>query len=149
MMGFMNNWNLFVIMSTFIIMIALFASGKINFTNMLNDLNMQETFFVALKTLVVSIAGVILLLMMILLLLIDVLVSLITSSEFPILHFLYNTVYIDYFRNLYWDTHSGSHLFMACILLFGIAIIYSYIGPFNKKRNFIFHKSGKTNTSTP
>ncbi|MFN3556374.1 MAG: hypothetical protein ACK4VN_10455 [Bacteroidales bacterium] len=137
----LRNWNSFIIAATAIITIILFASDKITFETMLNDLELKETLWVSLKTVLVIFTGVTTMALMVVVLLIDVLISIITRSEFPITHLVYDFVYLQFTRGWYWDAHSGSHIFMACIILFGLGILSMYVGPVRRrKKKFIYYK---------
>lgn len=141
----MKNWDVFIIVSTFIIALALFSSGKISFDNMLNNLQLSETIIVMFKTVTIALLGSFALALMIIFILIDVVVTLVSGIEFPIMQFFYHTVYMDYFHGWYWDMHSGSHIFMACIVLFGIGLINTYMGPVYRKKTYVYHKSKQNN----
>lgn len=137
----LRNWNSFVMAASVIIAIILFASDKINFETMLDNINATETLIVTLKTLLIIFVGVVSMALMIVVLLIDVLVSIIMRSEFPLTHLFYDYLYLQFARGWYWDVHSGSHIFLACILLFGLALLSFYIGPVRKrKKKFIYYK---------
>lgn len=141
----MKNWDVFIIVSTFVIAIALFASGKIDFNNMLNNLNTEETLVVMFKTATVALLGILALGLLVVVLLADIIISIVLRMEFPLLHFLYDTLYLEYFRAWFWDMHSGSHIFMACIILFGLGVIKSYLGPVKRKKTFVYHKTKQNN----
>jgi hypothetical protein len=141
----MKNWDAFIIVSTFMLAIALFAGDKIEVENIFYNLKAGETLVVMFKTLIVALMGIISLAIMILVLLLDVAVSLLMRMEFPILQFFYNTIYLDYFRGWYWDAHSGSHLLMACVTLFALALINSYLGPVYREKTFVYHKTKENN----
>ena len=82
---------------------------------------------------------------MVIVLLIDVLITIIFKTEFPITHLIYDYAYLQLAKGWYWDLHSGSNIFMACIILFGIGLISLYLGPIRKKKKkFIYHKKSDT-----
>ncbi len=141
----MRNWDVFFIVTTFIIALALFSSGRIGFENMLNDLKPAETIIVLAKTIAVVVVGTLSIAIMILLVLFDIAITLFSGVEFPVLRFFYDIVYRQYFQGFYWDAHSGSHIFLACIILFGIGIINTYMGPVHRKKTFVYHKTKETN----
>ena len=141
----MRNWNSFLMASTAIIALILFASGKLEIEGMLDNVNLHDTAIAALKTLVIIVVATITLIIMIIVLLIDVLITIIFKSEFPILNLMYEYAYLQLVKNWYWDAHSGSNIFMACIILFGIGLISLYLGPIRKKKKkFIYHKKSDT-----
>jgi len=144
-LAFMRNWDVFIIVSTFIIALALFSSGKIGFENMLTDLKPAETFLVMAKTVAVAIIGTVSLAIMVLLVIIDIAITLFSGVEFPVLRFFHDVVYMHYFFVFYWEAHSGSHIFLACIILFGVGIINTYLGPVHRKKTFVYHKTKETN----
>jgi hypothetical protein len=144
----MKNWDAFVIVSTFIIAIALFSSSKINALNMLDNLSFSETLMVMGKTLAVIITGSLSIALMIIILLIDILVSIALRMEFPILHLMHEYLYLGMIREWYWDAHTGSHILMACIVLFGMGLINTYLGPVHRRKTFIYHKNKETNYFT-
>lgn len=144
----MRNWDSFVMVSTTIIALMLFASGKIAFDNMLDNLQVQQTLIVLLKTLVIIFVATLSMASMVVVLLVDILVSLMMRSEFPITLFLYDTLYVQLARGWYWDMHSGSHIFMSCIMLFGGGLINTYLGPVKRKKKFIYHKNKSYNYTT-
>lgn len=137
----MRNWDAFIIVSTFLLAVALFAGDKIDPENIFINLNAGETLLVMLKTIMVALLGIISIAIMILVLLLDIIVSLLFRMEFPILQFFYNTIYLEYFRGWYWDAHSGSHLFLACITLFSLGLINSYLGPVYREKTFVYQKT--------
>lgn len=136
----MKNWDVFVLVFSFIITIMLFSSGKISYDNMLSDLNAISVLIVMLKTIGVMILVTTFLTLVILFLLADIIVSVVLTLEFPILHFLYYQVYLDIVRGWYWDFHSGSNIFMACIILFGLALVNSYLNPFGSGKTLVLQK---------
>lgn len=131
--------------SAVILTLVLFASDRVGFDNMLQNLNARETIIVIVKTLVVIAMASISIAMMVVFLLLDVLVSIVTRMEFPISHFVYNTIYLDLMQNWFWNSHSGSHILMACIILFGAGLINTYLGPVKRKKKFIYHKTKESN----
>ncbi len=141
----MKNWDVFIIVSTFIIALALFSSGRITFDNMLNNLQLSETIIVMFKTITIALLGSFALALMIIFILIDIIVTFISGVEFPIIQFFYNTVYMGFFHNWYWELHSGSHIFMACIILFGVGLINTYLGPIYRRKTFVYYKSKQNN----
>lgn len=141
----MKNWDAFIIVSSFVIALALFATDKIGFNNMLENLKLGETIIVMFKTATVAFLGSITLAVMVVVLIIDIFVSLIMRAEFPIMQFFYNTIFMDYFKGWYWDAHSGSHILMACIALFGIGLINTYLGPIYRKKTFVYYKTKQNN----
>jgi hypothetical protein len=141
----MKNWDAFIIVSSFVIALALFATEKIGFHNMLENLKPGETIVVMVKTATVALLGSITLAVMVVVLIIDIFISLIMQAEFPIMHFFYDTIFLDYFMGLYWEAHTGSHILMACIALFGIGLINSYLGPIYRKKTFVYYKTKQNN----
>jgi len=141
----MKNWDVFIIVSTFIIALALFSTEKIGVENMLSNLNPAETIIVMFKTITVSLVGIIGLTSMIIILLADILVSMFMRADFPIMHFLHDKVFADYFINWYWEAHSGSHILMACIILFGFGIINTYVGPVYRRKTVVYYKTKQNN----
>lgn len=139
----MKNWDVFVLIYSFVISIMLFSSGKINYENMLSDLELTTIILAMMKSMGIMILITTFLTFVILFLLIDIIISVIFYIEFPILHFLYNTVYLEVVRGWYWDNYQGSNIFMACIILFGLALISSYINPFKSGKTTIFYKKNR------
>lgn len=141
----MKNWNAYLMISSIIISIVLFASGKLQIEGALDNINLEESIIAGLKTVLITIAVVITVLLMVVILLIDVLITVLLSSEFPITNLVIEYVYIQLVKGWYWDVHSGSNIFMACIILFGIGLISLYISPFKRrKKKFIYHKKSDT-----
>lgn len=141
----MKNWNAYLMISSIIISIVLFASGKLQIEGALDNINLDESIIAGLKTVFITIAVVITVLLMVVILLIDVLITVLLSSEFPITNLVIEYVYMQLIKGWYWDVHTGSNIFMACIILFGIGLISLYINPFRrKKRKFIYHKKSDT-----
>jgi hypothetical protein len=136
----MKSWNIFLIIWSLILAIALIANGKIEFQNLQDNLLSPEIILALLKTVLVAIAGTLFLFMIILLLLADVFLTLFMAGDFPIMQLLYHELYLGYFRNYYWDAYAGGHLMMSCIIIFGLSLIYSYLIPLtNRKTKFNFH----------
>jgi hypothetical protein len=136
----MRNWDAFALMSMVIITIILFASGKVDFEYMLDDINMQETLEAIGKTIVITIFALIMMVLMLVILLVDVVVSILFRVEFPITMFIYEKLYLGFVRAWYWDDLSGSHIFLACIIIFGFTLIYTYALPKTKRKRFIYYK---------
>ena len=136
----MKSWNTFALMSMFILTIVLFASGKVDFENMLADINTEDTLTAIWKTIVITIIALIMMVLMLVILLVDVVASVLFRVEFPITQFLYENLYLGFVRRWYWDDLSGSHIFMACIIIFGFTLIYSYALPKFKRKRFIYYK---------
>ncbi len=139
----MRNWNVYFIMSAIIITIILFADKKVSPENMLSGLQTGETLIVFLKSIAITLVTVVSLLLMIVILLADVLVTIVTGKEFPLTQLMYDNIYIQLLRGWYWDAHSGSHIFMACIIMFGLGLISLYIAPLRRKKKFIYYSSRK------
>ncbi|MFW5707125.1 MAG: hypothetical protein ACOC12_04325 [Bacteroidota bacterium] len=144
----MKNWDAFVIVSTSVIALALFSSGKINATNMLDNLSFAETLLVMAKTIAVIITGSLTIALMVIILVIDILISVIMQVDFPIMHLLYEYLYLGMIREWFWDAHTGSHILMATIVLFGIGLINTYLGPVHRKKTFIYYKNKESNYFT-
>ncbi len=141
----MKNWNAYVMISSIIISIVLFASGKLQIEGALDNINLEESIIAGLKTVFITIAVVITVLLMVVILLIDVLITALLSSEFPITNLVIEYVYMQLIKGWYWDVHSGNNIFMACIILFGIGLISLYINPFRRRnKKFIYHKNSDT-----
>jgi hypothetical protein len=141
----MKNWNSFLMVSSLIISIILFASGKLQIDGALDHINLEESIIAALKTILITLAASVTILLMVVILLIDVLLTVLLKSEFPITKLVFEYVYLQFIKGWYWDLHSGSNIFMACIILFGIGLISLYINPFRKrKKKFIYHKKSDT-----
>jgi hypothetical protein len=141
----MKNWNSFLMVSSLIISIILFASGKLQIDGALDHINLEESIIAALKTILITLAASVTILLMVVILLIDVLLTVLLKSEFPITKLVFEYVYLQFIKGWYWDVHSGSNIFMACIILFGIGLISLYINPFRKrKKKFIYHKKSDT-----
>ncbi len=141
----MKNWDAFIIVSTSIIALTLFASGRVEMYNMLDNLTVQATLVAMLKTVAIVISGSLIIASMIVILLLDIVTSVIMRMEFPIIHYLYQNYYIGVVREWYWDANTGSHILMACIILFGIGLINTYLGPVYRKKTFIYHKNKESN----
>lgn len=139
----MRNWNVYFIMSAIIITIILFADKKVSPENMLSGLQTGETLIVFLKSIAITLVTVVSLVFMIVILLADVLVTIVTGKEFPLTQLMYDNIYIQLLRGWYWDAHSGSHIFMACIIMFGLGLISLYIAPLRRKKKFIYYSSPK------
>jgi hypothetical protein len=141
----MKNWNSFLMVSSLIISIILFASGKLQIDGALDHINLEESIIAALKTILITLAASVTILLMVVILLIDVLLTVLLKSEFPITKLVFEYVYLQFIKGWYWDVHSGSNIFMACIILFGIGLISLYVNPFRKrKKKFIYHKKSDT-----
>lgn len=131
--------------SSLIISIILFASGKLQIEGALDHINLEESIIAALKTILITLAASVTILLMVVILLIDVLLTVLLKSEFPITKLVFEYVYLQFIKGWYWDVHSGSNIFMACIILFGIGLISLYVNPFRKrKKKFIYHKKSDT-----
>ncbi len=144
----MKNWDVFIIVSTSIIALTLFASGRIGMYDMLDNISVQDTVIAMIKTIAIVISGSLIIASMVVILLVDIVTSVIMRIEFPIIHFLYNNYYINIVRDWYWDANTGSHLLMACIILFGLGLINTYLGPVYRKKTFIYHKNKESNYYT-
>lgn len=144
----MKNWDAFIIVSTSIIALTLFASGRIEMYNMMDNITVQDTVVAMVKTVAVVISGCLIIASMIVILLVDIVTSVIMRMEFPIIHFLYQNYYVGIVRDWYWDANTGSHLLMACIVLFGIGLINTYVGPVYRKKTFIYYKNKESNYHT-
>lgn len=131
--------------SSLIISIFLFASGKLQIDGALDHINLEESIIAVLKTILITLAAIVTIILMVVILLIDVLLTVILKSEFPITKMVFEYVYLQLIKGWYWDVHSGSNIFMACIILFGIGLISLYISPFRRrKKKFIYHKKSDT-----
>ncbi len=142
----MSNWSIFLIISSILISILLFVSGKLGFESMLDDIEKKETIIVILKTLVVIFLVILNLGLFVFLLLLDVLATVLTPKIFPVMNFLYHFVFEEVSKNWYWNSHDGRHILMACIVLLGIGVISIYLSPLKTKKKFI-HYSKTSNTS--
>ncbi len=140
----MSNWSIFLIISSLLIGILLFVSGKLGFESMLDDIEKKETIIVVLKTLVVIFLVVLNLGLFVFLLLLDVLATLLTPKIFPVLNFLYQFVFEEISKNWYWNSHDGRHILMACIILLGIGLISIYLSPLKTKKKFIHYSETST-----
>lgn len=139
----LRSWSSFLIISAVVIVIALFASEKVDMNSLFIELEFKNVLWVMLKTLAVSFLSIISLGLMIVIALIDVLLSLITQLEFPIMSFMYQYLYLDLARGWYWDIHTGSELFTSCLILFSLAMIRVYITPYNQRKIFVYHPKGR------
>ena len=140
-----KNWNSFLMVSSLIISILLFASGKLQIDGALDHINLEESIITALKTILITLAATVTILLMVVILLIDVLVTVLLKSEFPITNLIFEYVYLQFIKGWYWDVHSGSNILMACIILFGVGLISLYVNPFRRrKKKFIYHKKSDT-----
>lgn len=127
--------------SSIIISIVLFASGKLQIEGALDNIDLEESIIAALKTIFITVVAAITILLMVVILLIDVLITVLLRFEFPITNLIFDYVYLQLIKGWYWDMHSGSNIFMACIILFGIGLLSLYINPFRRrKKKFIYHK---------
>ncbi len=136
----MKNWENFILMSTAIISLILFASGKVEFENMLDDINSQDTLIAMGKTIIVTIVALFTLVIMVVVFMVDIVISILLRQEFPITQYLYEKLYINFAKGWYWDSLSGSHIFLACIILFGVTLLYISLFSRGKRRPFIYHK---------
>ncbi|MFN2395807.1 MAG: hypothetical protein ABR597_08985 [Bacteroidales bacterium] len=137
----MKNRNFFLMISSIIISIVLFASGKLQIEGALDNIDLEESIIAALKTIFITVVAAITILLMVVILLIDVLITVLLRFEFPITNLIFDYVYLQLIKGWYWDMHSGSNIFMACIILFGIGLLSLYINPFRRrKKKFIYHK---------
>lgn len=140
-----KNWNSFLIITSLIISILLFASGKLEIEGALDHINLEESVIAALKTILITLAASVTIVLMVVILLIDVLLTVLLKSEFPITNLIFEYVYLQFIKGWYWDFHSGSNILMACIILFGVGLTSLYINPFRRRRKkFIYHKKSDT-----
>ena len=137
----MKNWDVFVIVSTFVIALSLFSSGRITPGNMVDHLHPLETIVVMFKTLAMILIACTGIISMMFILVADIIVSILFRLEFPIIHFLHDFLYLEVIKGWYWDAHSGSHIFMASVSLFGIALINTYLGSYHREKTVVYHKS--------
>lgn len=137
----MKNWNSFFIISSIIIALILFITGKQSIENLFDDIHIRETVIVFFKTIAVSFIAVLAIITMVILILIDVLLTVLLRKEFPLFHLLYEHVYKQVAVGWYWDSHSGGHILMACIIMFGLGIIGMNLGSvFGKKKKVVVRK---------
>lgn len=139
----MKNWDVFIIVSTFVIVLSLFSSGRVSADNLTDHLHPLETIIVISKTLLMVLMACIGILSMMFVLVSDIVVSILFRLEFPIIHFLYEYAYLGVMKGWYWDAHSGSHLFMASVTLFGIGVINTYLGSYQREKTVVYHKSAQ------
>ena len=137
----MKNWNSFFIISSIIIALILFITGKQSLENIFDDIQIRETIIVFFKTIAISFIAVLTIITLVILILIDVLLTVILKKEFPLFHLLYEHVYKQLIVGWYWDSHTGGHILMACIIMFGLGVIGMNLGSvFGKKKKVVVRK---------
>jgi hypothetical protein len=138
----MKNWEVFILISTVIISFMLFAGGKLETSNAFHGVNSFGTLISMGKTIIIIFAAIFLMLPLFVTLILDVAVSLIIRREFPLTTWIHDNIYLGFFRGWYWDDLAGSNILLACIILFGIALVYTYAMPrrMRKRMKYNFRK---------
>ena len=126
--------TLFIIASIILIGMV-FTTGKADFNGSLHSqVSLFDSLLALFRTIVIIFAWAAGLALMIVITLVDVFTTVITKTEFPILHYVYDTAILSFSKGWYWDQFNGHQLLIAAILLFSFGVIYLVIIPFRKNQ---------------
>lgn len=138
----MKNISILLITTAIILTVILMITGKMDFTSFLSTrLDISGSFQALLKTIIIGFVWGVGLAIMIVITLVDVIITITTRIEFPILNFLYQWIFISFSQTWYWDQFTGMQLFSSALFLFFIGVALLLIPELRKKQIVRYHYS--------
>jgi hypothetical protein len=131
----MKKISTLFIIASIILIGMLFTTGKMDFNGSFHSqVSLFDSLLALFRTIVIIFAWAAGLALMIVITLVDVFTTLITKTEFPILHYVYDTAFLTFSKGWYWDQFNGLQLLIAAALLLSFGVIYLKAIPFRKNQ---------------
>lgn len=113
----MRNWSYTIVLSCIVVIIACFATERVNLHHILDDLTFVSVFTAIGKTLIVSFVLYFAAIISFPALVIDLVLLIFTTRYFFLLGYLWNLVWTNFTLPWYWNAVNGNSLVIGAFIL--------------------------------